>query len=99
MKEKIFFAVTAIAVVGGIFCFAGDFIKSAENTDIVDIVIPEQIKNSGKIIADFEKIGKVIPDISDTDLSAKKTSALNDADEIGLWNGFFEETTDNKEKE
>lgn len=83
MKEKIFWTATVIAAVGGIFCFAGDFIKSAEKIDIVYTVIPEQIKDSGKIIADFEKIGKVIPDISDTDLSAEKLSALNDIDDIG----------------
>jgi len=83
MKEKIFLAATVIATAAGIFCFAGDFIKSAEKIDIVDTVIPEQIKNSGKIIAGFEEIGKIIPDVSDTDLSAEKTSELNYIDDIG----------------
>lgn len=83
MKEKIFFAVTAVVATVGIFCFAGDFIKSARQIDIVDDVIPEQVKNSSKIIAGFEEIGKVIPDISDATLSEKTASLLNDIDDIG----------------
>ncbi|MCM1231565.1 MAG: thermonuclease family protein [Ruminococcus flavefaciens] len=83
MKEKIFLAATVIAAAAGIFCFAGDFIKSAEKIDIIDTVVPEQIKDSGKIIAEFEEIGKIIPDVSDTDLSETKSSALNNIDGIG----------------
>lgn len=78
MKEKIFLAATVIAAAAGIFCFAGDFIKSAEKIDIIDTVIPEQIKDSGKIIAEFEEIGKIIPDLSET-----KSSALNNIEGIG----------------
>lgn len=40
-------------------------------------------QDSNKIIAEFEEIGKIIPDVSDTDLSETKSSALNNIDDIG----------------